>query len=85
VGSGLLALPELIDRMSTTPARVYHLPGGSLKRGGPADVVVFDPAARWKVDPERFFSKSRNTPFAGRELTGRVLRTVVGGRTVHPG
>jgi dihydroorotase len=85
VGSGLLALPELIDRMSTTPARVYHLPGGSLKRGGPADVVVFDPAARWKVDPERFFSKSRNTPYAGRELTGRVLRTVVGGRTVHPG
>jgi dihydroorotase len=85
VGSGLLALPELIDRMSTTPARVYHLPGGSLKRGGPADVVVFEPAARWKVDPERFFSKSRNTPFAGRELTGRVLRTVVGGRTVHPG
>jgi dihydroorotase len=85
VGSGLLTLPELVDRMSTTPARVYHLPGGSLKRGSPADVVVFDPAERWKVDPERFFSKSRNTPYGGRELTGRVLRTVVGGRTVHPG
>jgi dihydroorotase len=85
VGSGILTLPELVDRMSTTPARVYHLAGGSLKRGEPADVVVFDPAARWTVDPDRFFSKSRNTPYAGRELTGRVVRTLVGGRTVHPG
>jgi dihydroorotase len=85
VGGGLLTLPELIDRMSTLPARVYHLPGGSLKRSAPGDVVVIDPGARWRVDPERFFSKSRNTPYAGRELTGQVLRTVVGGCTVHPG
>jgi dihydroorotase len=85
VGGGVLTLPELIDRMGTAPARVYHLPGGSLQRGAPGDVVVIDPGARWKVDPERFFSKSRNTPYAGRELTGQVARTVVGGRTVHPG
>ncbi len=85
VEGGLLSLPELIDRMSTAPARVFHLPGGSLKRGTPGDVLVFDPDARWRVDPARFFSKSRNTPFAGRELAARVLRTVVGGRTVHPG
>lgn len=85
VGGGLLTLPELVDRMSTTPARVYHLPGGGLRPGAPGDLVVIDPEARWRVDPERFFSKSRNTPYAGRELTGVVLRTVVGGRTVHPG
>jgi len=85
VGTGVLSLPELIERMSTAPARVFHLPGGTLKPGSPADLVLFDPAARWQVDPSRFFSKSRNTPFAGWELTGRVMRTVVGGATVHSG
>lgn len=84
VGTGLLSLPELIERMSTAPARLFHLPGGTLKPGSPADLVLFDPGTRWQVDPSRFFSKSRNTPFAGRELVGRVMRTVVGGRTVHP-
>ncbi|MDH3456518.1 MAG: dihydroorotase [Gemmatimonadota bacterium] len=81
VGRGLLTLPELIDRMSTRPARIFHLPGGSLRRGAPADVVVFDPTATWRVEPERFRSRSRNTPFAGWDLVGRVDRTLVGGRT----
>jgi len=81
----VLTLPELIERMSTAPARVFHLPGGSLKPGSPGDVVIFDPEVRWRVDPTRFYSKSRNTPFAGRELAGRVVRTVVGGLTVHRG
>jgi dihydroorotase len=84
VGTGVLSLAELIERMSTGPARVFHLPGGTLKPGSPADLVLFDPGSRWRVDPSRFFSKSRNTPFAGWELTGRVVRTVVGGRTVYP-
>ncbi len=79
---GYLTLPGLIERMSTGPARIFHLPGGTLRRGAPADVVVFDPAARWTVEPVRFLSKSRNTPFAGWELKGRVERTIVGGRTV---
>lgn len=85
VGGGVLTLPELIDRMSTAPARVFRLPGGTLTPGAPADVVVFDPEARWTVDPDRFWSKSRNTPFARRTLCGRVARTVVGGRTVFSG
>ena len=79
---GYLTLPGLIERMSTTPARIFHLPGGTLRRGAPADVVVFDPGARWTVEPVRFLSKSRNTPFGGWELQGRVERTIVGGRTV---
>jgi len=85
VRGGVLTLPELIDRMSTVPAKVFHLAGGSLKRGAPGDLVVFDPDARWRVDASRFYSKSRNTPFAGRELAGRVVRTVVAGFTVHRG
>jgi dihydroorotase len=79
---GVLTLPELIKRMSTEPARIFHLPGGTLAPGSPADLVVFDGATKWVVDPARFRSKSRNTPFAGRTLGGRVARTIVGGRTV---
>jgi dihydroorotase len=85
VGKGHLSLPELVARMSTIPARVFHLGGGSLAPGVPADVVVFAPAERWTVDPRRFRSKSRNTPFAGWELSGRVIRTIVDGRTVFGG
>ncbi len=81
VETGLLDLPELVDRMACAPARIMGLPGGTLEEGAPADVVVFDPAERWTVDPDRFASKSRNTPFAGRELVGRVRRTLVGGET----
>ena len=83
VETGLLTLPELLLRMSTAPARVFGLGGGTLAVGAPADVVLLDPAARWTVDPSLFVSKSRNTPFAGRELTGRAELTIVGGRIVH--
>ena len=79
---GLLSLADLIDRMSTRAARIFHLPGGTLAVGAPADVVVFDPGARWVVRPEGFFSKSRNTPFGGEELVGRVDLTLVDGRPV---
>ena len=82
VEGGVLTLPELVIRMSTAPARVYSLPAGTLARGAQADVVVFDPAARWTVDPKRFRSKSHNTPFAGRELIGKVEYTIVGGKLV---
>jgi dihydroorotase len=82
VEGGVLTLPELVTRMSTVPARVYNLPAGTLARGAQADVVVFDPAARWTVDPKRFRSKSHNTPFAGRELIGKVEYTIVGGKLV---
>ena len=85
VEGGHLTLPELMARMSTVPARIFHLPGGTLATGHPADVVVFDPAAKWTVDVARFRSKSRNTPFAGRQLAGRVVRTIVDGRTVFVG
>jgi dihydroorotase len=82
VAGGVLTLGALIARMSTIPARTFGLPGGTLATGRPADLIIIDPEVRWRVDPQRFRSKSRNTPFAGWELQGAVVRTVVGGRTV---
>lgn len=81
VVSGDLTLSQLIDRMSCAPAREMGINGGTLRPGSPADILVMDPDAKWTVDPEQFRSKSRNTPFAGREVTGRVVRTMVGGDT----
>jgi dihydroorotase len=82
VGSGLLTLPQLVERMSTVPARIFGLPGGSLAKGAPADVVLLDPDVRWTVDPSTFRSKSRNTPFGGREVRGRAVATIVRGHVV---
>lgn len=85
VETGIVSLPDLVERLATRPAALARLPGGTLRRGAPADVVVFDPRAGWTVDPARFHSKSRNTPFAGRALLGQVRWTFVGGALVHGG
>jgi dihydroorotase len=79
VETGRLSLSGLVDRMSCAPARIMGLDGGTLRRGATADIVVFDPAERWTVDPAEFRSRSRNTPIAGWELVGRIHRTLVGG------
>ena len=79
---GKLDLATLVERMSTAPARAFHLPGGSLAEGVAADVTVLDPAAKWAVDARGFLSKSRNTPFGGWELTGKAVMTVVEGNVV---
>ena len=83
VDRGILTWAQLIDRMSVAPARLFNLRGGSLAKGTPGDVTVFDPRRMWKVDPTRFVSKGRNTPYAGFELKGRAMCTIVGGRIVH--
>jgi dihydroorotase len=83
VEPGILDFPMLVDRMSCTPARLFHLAGGTLRAGAPADVTVFDPARRWVVDPAEFRSKGRNTPYTGKTLIGRAVCTVVGGEIVH--
>jgi dihydroorotase len=83
VQGGVLTLPELLVRMSTGPARAFNLPGGTLAQGAPADVAVFDVTTPWTVDVGESWSKSRNTPFAGRRLVGRAVLTVVSGRVVH--
>ncbi|MEY2733135.1 MAG: dihydroorotase [Gemmatimonadota bacterium] len=83
VDRGILTIPQLVDRMSCLPAKVFHLPGGTLAPGAIADVTVFDPARAWVVDPKAFKSKGRNTPYGGQTLRGRATHTVVGGRVVH--
>ncbi len=82
VESGHLSLPELIARMSTVPARVFRLPGGTLAVGAPADVTVFDPTRLWTVRAEDLHSKSTNSPYLGQTLTGQADLTAVGGRIV---
>ncbi len=82
MSEGVLTLSQVIDRMSTSPARAFNLAGGSLAEGAPADVTLIDLNESWTVDPQEFLSKSRNTPFAGWELKGRARMTIVGGRVV---
>ena len=83
VETGLLEMPSLVERWSAAPARILGLPGGRLAEGDPGDVTVIDPRRRWTVDPGAFRSRSRNTPFAGVELVGCAVATVVGGRLVY--
>ena len=82
VETGLLSLPELVARMSTVPARIFHLTGGTLAVGATADLVIFDPKRRWTVRASDLHSKSANSPYLGRELTGRADLTTVAGRVV---
>ncbi len=83
VREGLLSPLELIRRLSTNPAALLQLSGGSLVAGSDADVVLVDPELVWTYDPSQGFSKSRNSPWAGHEMTGRVLSTIVDGRLVY--
>ena len=83
VSDGRLSFATLIERMSCAPARIFGLPGGTLARGTVGDITVFDPEHEWTVDPARFLSKGRNTPYAGMTLRGRAVCTVVGGQVIH--
>jgi len=82
VGRGKLSLDAFASLFSAGPARALGLPGGTLAVGSPADVTLFDPQARWKVDPQRFVSKGRSTPFSGWELLGAPAATIVAGAVV---
>ena len=82
VRTGIVDLGTLIARMSSGPARALGLPDVGLTPGAPADFVLLDPGAEWQVEPEAFLSKGRNTPFANRQVVGRVVRTFVDGETV---
>ncbi len=82
VRPGLLALPRLIALLTCGPARVLGLPGGTLTPGSPADVTVIDLERQSTIEPKRFRSKSRNTPFGGWPVTGGAILTLVGGRVV---
>jgi dihydroorotase len=83
VETGTLGFATLVERMSCSPARLFHLPGGTLRRGSEADITVFDPAMQWVVEPSEMLTKGRNTPYGGMKLTGRATCTIVGGRIVY--
>ena len=82
VRSGVLTPLRAVELLSAGPAAAFGIPGGQLLAGAPADVTVVDPAAEWTVEPQQFHSRSRNTPFAGMRMLGRVVHTFVGGRPV---
>jgi len=82
VHEGVLSLGRLIAKMSTHPARILRLPGGTLTPGSPADVTIIDLNREWTVDANAFASKSRNCPFQGWNLKGQAVVTVVGGRII---
>jgi dihydroorotase len=82
VEAGHLTLSQVIEKMSCAPARILNLPTGTLKPGAPADVVLFNPDERWTLKAKELASKSKNTPYDGAELLGRVTATIVEGKVV---
>jgi len=84
VHPGHVPLATLVARMTRDPARLLNLPGGRLTAGAPGDLTLLDLDAEHTVDPARFRSKSRNTPFGGRTFRGAPWMTIVGGRVVSP-
>jgi dihydroorotase len=81
-----MALARIVELFSSGPARVLDLRGrGTLLRGSHADVTVFDPKKRWTFEAAKSRSKSHNTPFDGRPMTGKVVATIVGGKIVFRG
>lgn len=83
VASGKMSADDLIAKMSSAPADVLDLDAGRLREGAAADVILIDAGAKWIVDPSKFLSKGKNTPFAGRELIGRVTMTIAGGAVAY--
>lgn len=83
VEEGVLTLEAAVAKLTVEPAKAFGLAKGTLAPGADADVTLVDPQAQWEVDPARFRSKSRNTPFAGWKVKGRVTTTLVKGRVVY--
>jgi len=80
--TGALELVELVKLMTLEPARVLSLPGGRIRKGEQADMVVFDTEAEWKLEKGGLKSKSKNTPLIGRTFRGKIIGTFLGGRWI---
>lgn len=81
VKPGHLTMLQLLEKMTVNPAKLYHLPYGTIQEGAAADFVLFDPDETWI--PTEYASKSSNSPFTGKELTGKVKYTICGGKIVY--
>jgi dihydroorotase len=85
VHRSLIQPARLVEMMSLKPAALLRLDSGTLAEGAVADITVIDPNLQWTVAPEKFLSKSRNTPFARMRLKGRAVLTIVAGEIVYDG
>ncbi len=83
VRTGYLSLSGLIEKMSVNPAKVLGIEKGDLAEGKAADIVVADITEEYEINPEEFFSKGKNTPFAGKKVFGRIDATIVDGKIVY--
>jgi len=85
INKKVLSWTQAIAKLTTNPARILNLKGGRIKKNSPADITVIDPKASWTVDPSKFLSKSKNFPFGGTKLQGKVFCTIVDGKVVYQG
>ncbi len=83
VSEGIISLSRMVELMSTNPARILGVEGGTLKEGAPADIVIFDIKKEWVLNEETNFSKSKNTPLWYKTLKGKVIYTIKGGKIVY--
>lgn len=79
---GLLSLQDVLAKMTCNAADIINFDGGIIKKGARADLVLIDLHCEWQIDPEAFYSKSKNSPFAGFKVKGRAIKTVIGGKVV---
>ena len=80
--TGEFSLMEIVDKMSRQPAKILGIAGGSLAEGAVADITVFDPEHRWTVEPDKFYTRGKASPFAGKTLQGKAVLTMVEGKIV---
>lgn len=85
INKKVLSWTQAIAKLTVNPARILNLKGGRIKRNSPADITIIDPKTSWVVDPSKFQSKSKNSPFGGRKLQGKVYYTIVDGKVVFEG
>jgi len=85
IDKGYLTWADAIRKMTHNPASIFGLRDGTLAIDSPADITIIDPDKKWKVKAENFRSKSQNSPFIGYRLSGKVYRTILGGKVVYEG
>jgi len=83
IEKNVLSWTQAIAKLTLNPARILNLNGGRIKRNLPADITIINPKPTWVVDPSEFYSKSKNSPFSGKKLRGKVFCTIVSGRTMY--
>lgn len=83
VKPGYMTIPQLIEKMTISPARFYHMDAGRIEIGKAADLCLFDPSEEWTVTADDFYGKSKNSPFIGEKLYGRVKYTICDGKVIY--